>query len=150
MAAPDLGFPTVQNVGPGPALDVDIAVVFEPLPNNERLTRRWTASVIAPGESREFLPPRKGQSQSMRTKDLAATYSSIRLTGNYLDALGKQHVADDVLPDIAAWVEVTHAAQARWRDPDIQKRQAKEIADHLGKKVLVPALSAIEKRLGQP
>ena len=70
MVSPVLGFPTAKNVGPGPALDVDISVHFEPLPGNEGSedVRRWTANVIAPDEEKQFLPPDTGTGGSMDTK----------------------------------------------------------------------------------
>ena len=150
MVSPVLGFPTVKNVGLGPALDVDICVHFEPLSGHEQRadSRRWTASVVVPGEEKQFLPPRSESGGSMDTEALALTYSQVRLTGVYRDALGEPKDAEDVLLDIADWRRISKEAVARWEEPDPAKRLAKELAERLGKKTLVPALAAIEDRLG--
>lgn len=135
MAAADLGFPTIKNVGPGPALDVEIAVRFQPLAGKEdkEIVRQWTASVLAPGEEKQFLPLRTVGDNLMRTETLANTYASVVLTGSYRDALGTEHAADDALADIAEWRRVTGEAVARWQEPDFAKRLANELAKKLGK-----------------
>jgi hypothetical protein len=148
MVSPVLGFPTVKNVGPGPALDVDISVHFEPLSEqNDEDVRRWTASVIVPGEEKQFLPTGGEGGGMMDTEALARTYSRIRLRGSYRDALGEAQIADDVLADIAEWRQISKEAHGRWEEPDPAKRLSRDLADRLGKKTLVPALEAIENRL---
>jgi hypothetical protein len=149
MASPVLGFPTVKNVGPGPALDVDISVHFVPLPgkDDQAEVRRWTASVITSGEEKQFLPPGASNGGSMDTEALAKTYSRIILTGSYRDALEESYEALYELTDIAEWRRVTNEAVARWEEPDQTKRLAKELTERLGKKTLVPAMKAIGQRL---
>lgn len=85
----------------------------------------------------------------MDTEALAVAYSQIRLTGAYRDALNEEHAATDVLADIAEWRRISKDALGRWEEPDLTKRLSKELAETLGKKTLVPALKAIENRLGQ-
>jgi hypothetical protein len=150
MPSPTLGFPTIRNVGPGPALDVEIEVRLVPLPGHEEQqeVRRWTASVIAPAEAREFIPPRKGKSGAMKTEDMAATYRCIQLTGSYTDVLGEQHVADDELSDIDAWHRITGEAEAHWVHPDPVKRLAKELAETLAKE-FKSSIDAIARGVNQ-
>lgn len=149
MVSPVLGFPTVKNVGPGPALDVDISVHFDPLSDQKgEDVRRWTASVIVPGEDKQFLPTGGEGGGMMDTDALARTYSRIRLTGGYRDALGEAQIADDLLPDIAEWRRISKEAHGRWEEPDPAKRLSRDLAERLGKKTLLPALKAIEARLG--
>jgi len=152
MVSPILGFPTVKNVGPGPALNVDISIHFDPLPGHENKAevRRWTASVLAPGEERQFLPPDKDGGGLMDTEAFAQTYLQIRLTGGYRDALQEHFSAEEVLSDIAEWRVLSKEAHGRWEEPDPAKRLSKDLAERLGKNTLVPALRAIERRLGQP
>lgn len=151
MATPTLGIPTVKNVGPGPALDVDLAVRFVPLAGKEDKedVRQWVASAMVPDEEKQFLPPQNEQGSMMHTEALAATYASVVLTASYRDALGKEHSADDFLADIAEWRRVTGEALGRWQEPDFAKRLANEIGEKLGEKKLVPALKGIAKKLGQ-
>jgi hypothetical protein len=148
MASPVFGFPTLKNVGPGAALDVDVTISFEHLrPEGQSETRKWTASVMVPGEERQFLPPSPPTGGLMDTEALAATYSRIILGGSYRDALGEPHTAEDSLSDIAEWRSMSKTAHARWDDPDPTKRLAKELAKRLGNDVLVPALKGIEGQL---
>jgi hypothetical protein len=150
MASPVLGFPTLKNVGPGAALDVDITISFEALREGGLTeSRNWTASVVVPGEERQFLPPSTGGGGMMDTEAVARAYSRVVLTGHYRDALGEPQVAADVLPDIAEWRAISKAAHARWEEPDPTKRLAKELAERLGKNTLVPALKGIAGQIRQ-
>lgn len=83
----------------------------------------------------------------MDTEALALTYSRVRIAGQYRDALGEAKPAEGVLTDIADWRRVTSEAHGRWEEPDPTKRLAKELAERLGNKTLVPALKAIEERV---
>jgi predicted DNA-binding protein YlxM (UPF0122 family) len=136
MVSPTVALPTITNVGPGPALDVAVAIEYVPLPGqeNKRKVRQWTANLMAPGESKQFLPLEKDHSGSMQTKDLAETYAVVRLTGRLQDVLGNTYLADAALEDIAEWRKVSEEAIARWQDPDPIKRQAKEVAEELEKR----------------
>lgn len=150
MASPVLGFPTLKNVGPGAALDVDITISFEALgEGGPAESRKWTASVVVPGEERQFLPPSASGGGMMDTEALARAYSRVILTGHYRDALGEPQAADDVLPDIAEWRAISKAADARWDEPDPTKRLAKELTERLGKNTLVPALKGIAGQIRQ-
>lgn len=47
------------NVGPGPALAVDLRIAFEPSAGGrrEREERPWQANVVVPGDGPAFDPP---------------------------------------------------------------------------------------------
>jgi hypothetical protein len=133
MMSSVVALPTLHNVGPGPALRVDVAIHYEPLPGQEHKlkVRKWTANLMASGETKQFLPLEDDFSGSMNTEEMAKTYSHIALTGECYDVLGKKHTVEDRLEDIAEWRRISGNAIARWLDPDAQKRQAKENADAL-------------------
>ena len=148
MTSSTIALPTVRNVGPGPALSVDITLHYVPLAGKEDKlkTRRWTANLMMPGESKQFLPLESDFSGSMGTEELAATYESVRLSGQYLDVLGKHHSAEDALENIAEWQRVSGEAIARWQDPDTVKRQAKELAEHFEAK-FKPTLETLAQEI---
>jgi hypothetical protein len=136
MLGPTLGVVTLRNVGPGPALDVNVSIRFEPLPESSDPpdVRPWTASLIAPGRAREFLPMRPGDGGVLHTEQLAETYAEVRLTGTYRDVLGKVYEAEDVLPDIREWRRITGESKARWQYPEPEKRLAEALAERFHKK----------------
>jgi hypothetical protein len=95
----------VRNVGPGPALDVDVRLIFEPRPegNVGREERRWRRNLLAPGEQKDFLPPGDLNDNLNR---LPKEYQEVRLVGSMRDATGKTYVVDEVFSDLAAWREM--------------------------------------------
>lgn len=133
MTSSTIALPTLCNVGPGPALNVDIAIQYIPLAGQKHKlkVRRWTANLMVPGESKQFLPLESDFSGSMTTEELAKTYARIKLTGECRDALGETYIVEDQLDDIAEWRRLSGEAITRWLDPDTQKRQARESADAL-------------------
>jgi hypothetical protein len=142
MVGPQHGFVYVTNVGPGAALDVDIRLVFEPLDNepHHRMETHWTASVIAAGETQDFMPERRTADQQSGEGDildidaLIGTYRAIRLIGTYQDALGTKHKVDDVLSDLAHWWHLQTHSGAHWRHPDPDHRFGSTLADRLNQK----------------
>jgi len=131
MTSSTIAFPTLHNAGPGPALKVEVAIHYQPLPGQEHKlkVRRWKANLMASGESKQFLPLEDDFSGSMTTEEMAATYAHVDLTGECQDVLGNRHIVEDRLEDIAEWKRVSGEAIARWLDPDAQKRQAKATAE---------------------
>lgn len=95
----------VRNVGPGPALDVDVRLVFEPQPggNATREERRWRRNLLAPGEQKDFLPPGDLNDNLNR---LPREFQEIRLVGSMTDAIGKTYVVDEAFTDLAEWREM--------------------------------------------
>jgi hypothetical protein len=137
MLGPTVGAVKVSNVGPGPALDVDISISFEPVDveKHETIIRRWTTSVMASGESREFLPTKPGgTAEALHMPELASTYAAVRLSGHLLDAVGRPHQAEDVIDDIATWRHLVSESLVRWRHPDPERRNADAMAEQLDHK----------------
>lgn len=149
MTSSTIALPTLHNVGPGPALDVEVAIHYKPLPGQEQKlkVRRWKANLMAPGESKQFLPLEDDFSGSMTTDEMASTYSEIDLTGECRDVLGNTYPVEDRLEDIAEWKRVSGEAIARWLDPDAQKRQAKANAEAW--KPLISQLGEAIRSLGR-
>ncbi len=57
MHGPTFGMPRLVNVGQGPALDVDINLVFSRRDGSGVEERTWKAGVMPPGETHDFMPP---------------------------------------------------------------------------------------------
>lgn len=131
MTSSTVALPTLHNVGPGPALRVNVMLHYAPLPGKQERakTRPWKANMMVPGESKQFLPIESDFTGSMQTEEMANTYREILLTGRCEDILGNLHEISDGLEDIAEWRRVSGEAIARWLDPDSAKRQAKQNAE---------------------
>lgn len=106
----------VQNVGPGPATDVDVQIAPEP----GGQPRRWKEPVVVPGEVHDFIPATGEQSsEAFLLDNQTKRFSNLRLTGSYRDALGDEHQVDERF-DIRDWWEFKKASLERferdWRD----------------------------------
>ena len=142
MVAPTLGFIYLSNVGPGAALDIDISVVFVPRrgASEPTVTRRWSATVMAPGETHHFFPERRtetqaaGEGETLRIEALVETYAEVRLDGSYRDALGKAHAADDTLGDLSEWWRLQVESGVAWQHPDPDYRLANTLVDRFKQK----------------
>lgn len=84
------GVVTVQNVGPGPALDVDMVVQFEHAEKGGKAEERaWRDHLMVPGEAHSFHfndPP--GATEPNEWMDI---YPFVSLKGHAYDALGGRH-----------------------------------------------------------
>lgn len=129
----------VKNVGPGPALDVDVRLIFEPLPNSERPVedRRWRRNILAPGEQKDFIPPGDLNDNLNR---LPREYKEIQLKGTMKDATGKTHVIDEAFTDLSGW----RSTLGRERFVGLPER---ELAEALAKKFERP-LGRLDRQLG--
>jgi hypothetical protein len=129
----------VKNVGPGPALDVDVRLIFEPLPNSEtpEEDRRWRRNILAPGEQKDFFPPGELNDNLNR---LPQEYEEIRLTGTMKDATGKTHVIDEAFTDLSGW----RSTLGRERFVGLPER---ELAEALAKKFERP-IGQLNRQLG--
>jgi len=92
----------VKNVGPGPALDIDVRLIFEPRGggNADREERRWRRNLLAPGEQKDFLPPGDLNDNLNR---LPQEYQHVRLAGTMKDAANKTHAVDEIFADLPEW-----------------------------------------------
>jgi hypothetical protein len=109
MIGPTFGDVVVRNVGPGAAIDADLALTFEGSEAAEREERRWLAHVIAPGEDHEFLPGNEIRSMD----DLVAKHPTIALEGKIRDAFGQTHVVDERIDVAEFWGRLENANE-RW------------------------------------
>jgi len=109
MVGPAYGNIVVHNVGVGPALDADLAIVFEPGDEGIVEERRWLAHVVPAGERHEFLLP-EGISDMT---GLVARHRSVALRGEIRDALGQHYKVDERM-DIGEWWDRLGEALHRW------------------------------------
>jgi hypothetical protein len=110
----------VRNVGQGPALDADLELAFEPLPgtDQQRISRPWRASVIAPGEDHRFYPPVDAAGQLMHMDALVAAFARITLRGTCHPSLGDPVTIDDEMADLSeSWQLAQDADHALQEDP---------------------------------
>ncbi len=122
----------VMSVGPGPALAVDVEVVFVPrYADAQRICRRIQAPAMTSGEYHEVLPLMEDHDGLLHTAALAARFSHIELTGTMADVLGAAHRVFETLPDLEDWRQVRAAAQLRWTDPNAERRLAAELGKRL-------------------
>lgn len=103
----------IRNVGPGPALAIDVRLGFEARNGAPACTeeRRWRQNILAPGEQKDFLPP---GALDGNLDTLPDRFERIRLIGTMRDATGKTHAIDEVFDDLAEWREVLRGARQRF------------------------------------
>jgi hypothetical protein len=122
----------IKNVGPGPALAVDVELIFDPADQKAQLTiRRYRQNVLAPGEQQAFAPP---GALDGNLDTLPRTYRAIRLTGSMKDASGQGHVVNETYDNLAEWRDLLHNANRLWSPPEPERR----LADALSKKFEPP------------
>ena len=102
----------LTNVGQGPAIKVELTIAFEPvegaaLPRDER---PWRANVIARDEWLRFVPPRDERGEPLEVPALGQAYKEVRVKGQMLDALGREHEVDERVTDLAGLHELTTGA----------------------------------------
>jgi hypothetical protein len=133
----------VQNVGTGPALDIDVRLIFEPRPEAqvERGELHWRRSLLAPGDSVDFKPP---GDLGFNIQRLPEEYQDIRLKGRMTDATGKGHEVDEVLPDLPERWHLPPEGQRYRKTPE--RELADAFAHHLGG--LRDAIDRLNRRAG--
>lgn len=119
-----LGRLRVVNVGPGPAIDVDLEIRMEP--GNDWVVR-WTAPVIGPGEHHDFWPRDAGQSTGaiLRLDALTERYQDFRIIGSMQDVVGRHHVIDERF-EIREWWSLI-VLSGRNLDRDWTEQSAKHL-----------------------
>jgi hypothetical protein len=137
---PTTSFIEVMNVGPGPAIDVNVDVSFVSRSEGVQPSqRRLQSSVLVSGESHQVIP-KSDQGQGIPdTATLAARFQRIEMTGTLTDALGVRHTVAEQLPDLEEWRKFRAQAHVRWIDPNAERRLAVEIGKELDR---------VAKRLG--
>ncbi len=128
----------VRNVGPGPALRVDVRLVYEPLnAGSPPAESRWRRNVLSPTEQFDFMPP-GDLNNNLNT--LPAAFKAIRLVGEMKDASGRAHMVDERFEDLPARREMLGGANQRWTAADPERRFAEELH-----KKFEPLLRALQK-----
>jgi hypothetical protein len=136
-------FLRIDNVGPGPALKVDVEFWLEP--NGDH--RRWRAPLIPSGDGQSFDPaPGEAGNEKLLLDNMTAQYSELRVTGACFDALGQPHAIDERL-------EIRHFWTTRKAGLGIQPQdRQREMAGHLDRiakdlKGLRDVAMRVERRL---
>jgi hypothetical protein len=102
----------VRSVGPGPALDIVVRLIYEPTNlDDDPPERRWRRNLLASGERLEFFPP--GGANATNIDSLSVTYRAIALKGSMRDATGIEHTVDERFDDLAEWRQVLETASLR-------------------------------------
>jgi hypothetical protein len=137
IAAPDIAWIRVSNVGPGPALEVNASITLEP----GGWKVEWLAHVVAPAETHDFIPKRPGPGSTdiIRLTALTEEFSHVRLQGSCRDGLGGAHRIDERIEIREWWRKLQAANHLRDRDElhelrvEVEKlRKAMErVADNL-------------------
>jgi hypothetical protein len=116
----------VKNVGPGPALAVDIELRFDPADASAApYIRRYRQNLLVPGEQQVFAPPGV-LNASLDT--IPHTYRAIRLTGSMRDASGTTHVVNETYDNLSEWRDLLHEAHRLWTPPEPERRLAEALS----------------------
>lgn len=118
--APSLAFLRVQNVGPGPAINVRVRLRLD---DGNEYSIQWTAGLLTPGEYHDFLPPRTSDGEPMRIQALATKYRMLTLEGTCDDAFKEGHSIQETL-DIRELWEATEKAAVRVPPVSVEERLA--------------------------
>jgi hypothetical protein len=102
------GFPRVVNVGPGPAVDIDVEMWFEP---GDGFRRRWTNPVLVTGDFREMVL-KDESGKVVRMPALTEQFADMRLKGTCRDAMGEEYAIDETF-DVRDWWQTAVAADER-------------------------------------
>jgi len=141
----------VLNVGPGPALAVDLRIAFEPSVDGgeEREERPWEANVVVPGDGPVFDPPDAAVMDAF-----TAGYKQVRVTGSMQSATGEHYDVEEVLDDLAGrWERLQASEQVLDREPNERiTRQLERLERPLDKGVdeLRKARQAMERLAPAP
>lgn len=107
----------LTNIGNGPAVDVDVKVVFEGYDSDASQTRQVKTGLFLPGESYRFYLRQPG-GHIMLMDTAASTFRRIVVTGKLSDSLGKKHEVNEeseTLKDY--WDALQASGQALEQDP---------------------------------
>lgn len=124
------GHVALRSLGPGTALDVLVALSFEP--SGE--TREWRTPVFPPGAEAEFFFPKDEAERIPDLKQLEEYGIHVRVTGSMRDVAGASHDVSEQL-DAATWAKgLAEAHQVYVKSPtDTVASEMKKIRETLGK-----------------
>lgn len=115
--------PRIVNVGPGPAMRVDVTLTLEP----DGPSRQWVTAVIASGETHDFY---QGEDLK-RADDLVTKHPRLKLVGRCEDALGATLDINEVINIREIW-ELAKSSQHLQPSEDPIAKRLKEINKSLG------------------
>jgi hypothetical protein len=122
----------IRSVGPGAALDIDVAVEWVPADEDAKApTIRWRRNLLSPGEQVELFPP---GDLNGNLDTLPTIYRDIRLRGSMEDVLGKSHTVDEAFGNITEWRDLLGDAHESWKPPEPERR----LAEALGREFKSP------------
>jgi hypothetical protein len=108
VLAPLYAVVTIENLGPGAALDLNAHLSYDP----GGFQRPWAWPTMAAGEVQEFLIP----IQPHGLDSLAANGAVVRVTGSCTDIYDERFPFDAEL-DVKAWWEVASRGDRRFLEP---------------------------------
>jgi hypothetical protein len=97
------------SLGPGAALEVAVALQFEPAGE----TRQWSAPVFVPGDDAEFFFPRAEKHELPNFDELERQNALATARGTMRDIAGNVHEVSEHV-DAAAWWRLVSAAQQHY------------------------------------
>lgn len=92
----DIATFSVTNTGQGPAIDVNVKLIYKATRAVAGTTTEytWRAYTIAPGERHEFYPPMVEDEHSTKIDELVAHFSEFRVRGEMKDSMGTTYLVD--------------------------------------------------------
>jgi hypothetical protein len=112
MIAPNYGVATIENLGPGAAIDIRLHLSYEP----GGFQRPWAWPTMAAGDVQEFLVP----VQADDLNSLAAKSAIARATGTYEDIYAQSYTLE-AEHDFKAWWDVASRANRRFQEPPAER-----------------------------
>jgi len=135
--------PALTNIGSGPAVDVELKIVYTPTADDDDVTRGWSTRLIVPGKRHVFMPPLNAHGQAPGFEEFAGAYRAIRVVGTYRDRFGAEHELEEHVSDVAAaqrlGAEAMHLFEA-----DAVERAADQLNEPLKK-----VAQSLERLAGQ-
>jgi hypothetical protein len=113
MLGPTYGVAHLMSTGQGPALDVDVTVMFHQRAGGP-IERKWRSVIMPPGEAHDFIAPEELRAQTM--DDFSARCSEISVRGTMKSSLGTELSVSETTGDLREWFEMTAAASHLWEE----------------------------------
>ena len=117
----------IQNIGKGPALNVDATIKFCSSSSESESSRIWKEPLMMAGEYYMFVLPQKGN-----IKQIIQNVNYIHIKGVYEDIFGEKHEFEDKI-DLNEILQNLPEAQIIWKYDPIDKvaRTLEKIAEKL-------------------
>jgi hypothetical protein len=125
--APTIGFFVVQNLGSGPAIDMEATISLVPKKADSEagqkpITYSWRDKILVPGDSEEFML------KTASVKELKDQYQKVTLEAKFKNIYGDRYDAKDELlfQDLLGPSE---GIKQLWRDPRIIEKNIEKIGN---------------------